>query len=400
MNDVFSSMDATAIVPVVKSRKRKPILEAEYGSRSPAKTNVFAESHGSRNSHRSNDSEDLSSDGPLDNGAMSAASSDDEQFSSPKKRQRTDAPNIRSTIAGIQHMGVKSQSDSENAGSEFDDIDMDDWENDIEEVSQPKEEEKTIDVHVQKPTNVSKVDECKPKIESTPTWLSVYDSLTVSRDDTFGSLSSNPSSSSSASNLSILENDGSFRFFWLDYLEHEGKLFFTGKTQDKKSKAWVSCCVTVENLERNLFVLPRERRLDLDEETDELYETDDVPSSSDVYADFDRIRQKAGISSFKGKFVKRSYAFGEGDVARGETQWLKVVYGFNGMYIVECGVCPHYSSSCLEPQIQNDVSSPNFSRIFGTNTSAFELLVLKRKIMGPCWLSIKHPQVEYKGVST
>ena len=84
MNDVFSSMDATAIVPVVKSRKRKPILEAEYGSRSPAKTNVFAESHGSRNSHRSNDSEDLSSDGPLDNGAMSAASSDDEQFSSPK----------------------------------------------------------------------------------------------------------------------------------------------------------------------------------------------------------------------------------------------------------------------------------------------------------------------------
>lgn len=52
----------------------------------------------------------------------------------------------------------------------------------------------------------------------------------------------------------------------------------------------------------------------------------------------------------------------------------------------------------LEPQIPANVSSPTFSRIFGTNTSAFELLVLKRKIMGPCWLQIKKPHVEYKGV--
>ena len=52
----------------------------------------------------------------------------------------------------------------------------------------------------------------------------------------------------------------------------------------------------------------------------------------------------------------------------------------------------------LEPQIPN-VTSPNFSRVFGTNTSAFELLVLKRKIMGPCWLQIKKPHVEHKGVS-
>jgi DNA polymerase alpha subunit A len=43
--------------------------------------------------------------------------------------------------------------------------------------------------------------------------------------------------------------------------------------------------------------------------------------------------------------------------------------------------------------------SPNIARIFGTNTTAFELLVLKRKIMGPCWLEIKNPKVENKGVS-
>lgn len=43
--------------------------------------------------------------------------------------------------------------------------------------------------------------------------------------------------------------------------------------------------------------------------------------------------------------------------------------------------------------------SPNISKIFGTNTSAFELFVLKRKIMGPCWLVIKNPEIEFKGVS-
>lgn len=30
-----------------------------------------------------------------------------------------------------------------------------------------------------------------------------------------------------------------------------------------------------------------------------------------------------------------------------------------------------------------------YSRVFGTNTSAFELFVLKRKIIGPCWLDVK-----------
>lgn len=51
-----------------------------------------------------------------------------------------------------------------------------------------------------------------------------------------------------------------------------------------------------------------------------------------------------------------------------------------------------------EPQLPNNVSSPNIARIFGTSTSAFELLVLKRKIMGPCWLQIKEPHIEHKGV--
>ena len=65
-------------------------------------------------------------------------------------------------------------------------------------------------------------------------------------------------------------------------------------------------------------------------ETGEMVETDVVPGMPDVYGDFDKVRKKAGIKSWKAKFVKRKYAFGEHDVPRAETQWLKVVYGFDG----------------------------------------------------------------------
>lgn len=52
-----------------------------------------------------------------------------------------------------------------------------------------------------------------------------------------------------------------------------------------------------------------------------------------------------------------------------------------------------------EPAIDSESSGKSFARVFGTNTSAFELLVVKRKIMGPCWLQIKKPHAENKGVS-
>ena len=37
-----------------------------------------------------------------------------------------------------------------------------------------------------------------------------------------------------------------------------------------------------------------------------------------------------------------------------------------------------------------DLSGQTFSAAFGTNTSALELFLRKRDIMGPCWLDISH----------
>ncbi len=146
-------------------------------------------------------------------------------------------------------------------------------------------------------------------------------------DENSGKLGSGAASSSSAhaATISALEEDGSFRFFWLDYLEQDGVLYFVGKTLDKKTNSYVSCCVTVTNLQRNLFVLPRAYQLD-----DDGCETDIVPDMPAVWKDFDQVRKKAGVKGWKAKFVKRKYAFGEPDVPREESQWLKVVYGFEG----------------------------------------------------------------------
>ena len=53
---------------------------------------------------------------------------------------------------------------------------------------------------------------------------------------------------------------------------------------------------------------------------------------------------------------------------------------------------------CIEPVMDSESSGKTFACVFGTNTSAFELLVLKRKIVGPCWLQVKKPHAANKGV--
>lgn len=62
--------------------------------------------------------------------------------------------------------------------------------------------------------------------------------------------------------VQALEEDKSMRFFWLDYVETNGVLHFIGKVFDRESKRYVSCCMTVENIDRNLFVLPRSAGVD------------------------------------------------------------------------------------------------------------------------------------------
>ncbi|KAH9967412.1 DNA polymerase alpha catalytic subunit [Russula dissimulans] len=375
--DVSHTLATSKADPRPGKRKSSPDYRYDDRSSSPVPSADRRTTY-SRYSHR-DPFIDTSSDGLPSDGfdAMGDLSSDDGLITSPKKKVRTEAKGIAPAIEKMGTMDVAGHTGTheDDYDNLFDDIRVDDLMDADEKPTLPVKAE-LVEARLPKvPANGTAA-----KKEENLSWLSVYDSLSVKSDENFGKLggvgAAASSSSAHAATISALEDDGSFRFFWLDYLEHEGVLYFIGKTLDKNTNAYISCCVTVANLQRNLFVLPRPYQLDEDD-----CETDIVPDMQAVWKDFDQVRKKAGIKGWKAKFVKRRYAFGEPDVPRDQAQWLKVVYGFE------------------EPQISANVSSPTFSRIFGTNTSAFELLVLKRKIMGPCWLQIKKPHVEYKGVS-
>lgn len=352
-----------------------------------------------------------------------ASSGDDAAWmASPRKKARTSA---MTNLPPIGSLGLAS--DHEDPAYDQSDFSMDDlMEIETSAISGPKngktpfvkkeEEDVKLPPKPLKPKDVTLKQEDKA-----PAWLSTYDSLNIAPND--DSIGTGAKAAGPSVSVDALEEDGSLRFFWIDYMEHEGKIYFIGKVKDKKTGAWASCCITVENLQRNLFVLPRERRMEevvvresddeeMSEESDEegkskkkirgaptvrKVETDDIPDMTDVYNDFDQVRRKAGVKKFRAKFVERLYAFGDKEVPREKRKWLKVVYGFDGMKPLS-DITKAALKSTTEPQIQPTTSSPNFSKIFGTNTSAFELLVIKRKIMGPCWLTIKHPHVEHKGV--
>ncbi|EFP82360.2 DNA-directed DNA polymerase alpha catalytic subunit pol1 [Puccinia graminis f. sp. tritici] len=154
------------------------------------------------------------------------------------------------------------------------------------------------------------------------------------------------------------------KFFWLDYQEAEGVIYLFGKVFDQLSAKHVACCVIVEGMQRNLFVLPRPTMVDEDG-------IEVKPTEDDVYDEVETVLEAHQITEFKGKLVKRKYCFEEKDMPAECDEWFKVVYSYT------------------KPPIARLTTGKTFSKIFGTGTSAFELFLLKRKIMGPCWLDVQ-----------
>jgi DNA polymerase alpha subunit A len=261
---------------------------------------------------------------------------EEDYLTSPKKRPRTTGSSSSGMTPTIDRMAdMAFNTDSDGADVDYDSFFEDDIDMDVDENGdfkvKPEPEEIVLPKQKARPAPAPAPKEEKDE-DIKPRWLSIHEALNVAKEDeTIGTL---PSSSASKSiNIDALESDGALRFFWLDYLEHNGRLYLIGKLKDKKTNLWISCCVTVENLQRNLFALPRERRVEMDEDGDEV-ETDVIPDEEDVYNDFDLIRQEMKIKTFKGKFVERSYAFGDKDIPRGSAKWLKIVYPFTGMEVL------------------------------------------------------------------
>ena len=58
----------------------------------------------------------------------------------------------------------------------------------------------------------------------------------------------------------VIEEDGTVRMFWLDQMEQDGVVHLVGKVLDRQTNKYVSACVSVNGIKRNLFVKPRAKR--------------------------------------------------------------------------------------------------------------------------------------------
>jgi DNA polymerase alpha subunit A len=139
-----------------------------------------------------------------------------------------------------------------------------------------------------------------------------------------------------------MEEDGSLRMFWTDYTEINGSLCLFGKVKNKKTGAFVSCFVKVDNILRKLFFLPRQYRQKHGRDTSE--EVD----MKDVYEEVDELMTKLRVGMHKIKPCTRKYAFELPNIPR-EGDYLKLFYPYSSK-----------ATHCFVPDKANPLKNPNF----------------------------------------
>ncbi len=153
--------------------------------------------------------------------------------------------------------------------------------------------------------------------------------------------------------------------YWIDAYEKNGLIYLYGKTpKTPESNDFVSICTVISGNQHNLFVLPRPGAeiLDVHNEIKKVLQPKCIPQVSGA--------------SFGSKVVKRKYAFGDQSIPREETQYLKVVYDAK------------YSKP------EEDVCAgggKSFSKILNAGATTLETFILKRRLMGPCWIRVYDP---------
>ncbi|EAL66301.1 DNA polymerase alpha catalytic subunit [Dictyostelium discoideum AX4] len=199
------------------------------------------------------------------------------------------------------------------------------------------------------------------------------------------------------SDLLKMNMDGSLDFFLLTTEEDkQGRIILFGKVKLQASKSnkpgggggatkqtsitdepvtkvplkYASCCIIIEKMERNVFFLPRDYKLDQDGESTTIQVTDTM-----IEAELKQLVDRSKIKDYKLKKVKRTSAFDysvphkNGPVGEQHYVW-KLSYPSNQM------VFP------------NDIKGSTFRCAYGITSSPVELFLIKRKIMGPTWLTV------------
>uniref|UniRef100_A0A1J3FNE3 DNA polymerase n=1 Tax=Noccaea caerulescens TaxID=107243 RepID=A0A1J3FNE3_NOCCA len=179
--------------------------------------------------------------------------------------------------------------------------------------------------------------------------------------------------------------DGSLRFYILDAYEEAfgasmGTIHLFGKV--KVGDTYKSCCAVVNNIQRCVYAIPNDSIFPSHELImleQEVKESRFSPESfrgklhemaSKLKSEISRQLLQLNVSNYSMAIVKRNYAFERPDVPAGEQYVLKINYPFK------------------DRPLPQDLKGESFCAVLGSHTSALELFILKRKIMGPSWLKI------------
>uniref|UniRef100_J3L674 DNA polymerase n=2 Tax=Oryza brachyantha TaxID=4533 RepID=J3L674_ORYBR len=178
-------------------------------------------------------------------------------------------------------------------------------------------------------------------------------------------------------------NDGALPFYILDAYEepfgaNSGTLYLFGKVE--VGKRFHSCCVVVKNMQRCIYAIPSSSVFPRDtiSRLERNSSTDSSPSlrgtlhelASGLKSEIADKLSDFNVLNFVMTPVKRNYAFERTDLPNGEQYVLKINYPYK------------------DPALPTDLRGEHFHALLGTNNSALELFLIKRKIKGPSWLSI------------
>ena len=163
------------------------------------------------------------------------------------------------------------------------------------------------------------------------------------------------------------------KMFWYDAYEdamkHPGVVWLFGKVWIESANSFVSCCLTVKNIPRRIYLTKRE--IFCDAKTGQPLPGDKEVTSMDLYNEFNsKIAKRYKIMEHKCRPVEKSYAFDHSDIPN-VGQYLEVLY------------------SSDYPALPAELTGETFSRIFGTPQTALEMFLLEQKLKGPGWLYVK-----------
>ena len=193
-----------------------------------------------------------------------------------------------------------------------------------------------------------------------------------------------------------LDEDGTLPFYFTDAHEEifsPGTVYLFGKVPVQRT--FVSCCVAVRNLQRCVFVVPRQGMLSTPDIAEAHAALQKQQADGDEAAVKDAKRtlnmalhgasapfkdelraalNKAGIDQYKIKFVRRTYCLERDDIPNGEQWVVKLTY-------------PASNNA-----LPSDLKGEHIAAALGTHASAIENLLVKRRIMGPSWLALSNAE--------